>query len=51
MIFGLPIQKIKRFRNFIQILSILDNQGNETNRKTISVNYPLIYQGSILLSN
>lgn len=29
---------------FYSDISILDNQGNETNRKTIAVNYPLIYQ-------
>jgi cytochrome c biogenesis protein len=28
-----------------KIISILDNQGNEVNRKTIYVNYPLIYKG------
>jgi cytochrome c biogenesis protein len=41
MIFGLLIQKVT-ISQFYSDISILDNQGNETNRKTISVNYPLI---------
>jgi cytochrome c biogenesis protein len=42
MIFGLHILKIKLVSQFYSDISILDNQGNETKRKTISVNYPLI---------
>ena len=36
------LYKTKTISQFYSDISILDNQGNETNRKTISVNYPLI---------
>ena len=45
MIFGLHIPKIKQFPNFYSDISVLNNQGNEIDRKTIAVNYPLIYKG------
>ena len=35
-------RKLSTVSQFYSDISILDNQGNETNRKTISVNYPLI---------
>jgi cytochrome c biogenesis protein len=40
--FWITYTKNKTISQFYSDLSILDNQGNETNRKTISVNYPLI---------
>ena len=43
--FWITYTKNKTISQFYSDISILDNQGNETNRKTISVNYPLIYQG------
>lgn len=35
----------KTISQFYSDLSVLDSEGNEINRKTISVNYPLIYKG------
>ncbi len=43
--FWITYTKSKTISQFYSDISILDNQGNETNRKTISVNYPLIYKG------
>ena len=43
--FWITYTKNKTISQFYSDISILDNQGNETNRKTISVNYPLIYKG------
>ena len=40
--FWITYTKNKTVSQFYSDLSILDNQGNEINRKTISVNYPLI---------
>jgi cytochrome c biogenesis protein len=40
--FWITFTKNKTISQFYSDISILDNQGNETNRKTISVNYPLI---------
>ncbi len=40
--FWILYTKSKTISQFYSDISILDNQGNETNRKTISVNYPLI---------
>ena len=40
--FWITYTKNKTISQFYSDISILDNQGNETNRKTISVNYPLI---------
>ena len=40
--FWITYTKTKTVSQFYSDISILDNQGNETNRKTISVNYPLI---------
>nr|YP_010472016.1 Cytochrome c biogenesis protein [Haslea avium]UVG41481.1 Cytochrome c biogenesis protein [Haslea avium] len=40
--FWITYTKNKTISQFYSDVSILDNQGNETNRKTISVNYPLI---------
>ena len=40
--FWITYTKNKTVSQFYSDVSILDNQGNETNRKTISVNYPLI---------
>ena len=40
--FWITYSKSKTVSQFYSDVSILDNQGNETNRKTISVNYPLI---------
>ncbi len=40
--FWITYTKNKTVSQFYSDLSILDNQGNETNRKTISVNSPLI---------
>ena len=42
--FWITYTKNKTISQFYSDLSVLDNQGNETNRKTISVNYPLIYK-------
>jgi len=40
--FWITYTKNKTVSQFYSDISILDNQGNETDRKTISVNYPLI---------
>jgi cytochrome c biogenesis protein len=40
--FWITYTKNKTISQFYSDLSILDNQGHETDRKTISVNYPLI---------
>jgi len=40
--FWITYTKNKTISQFYSDVSILDNQGNETNRKTIAVNYPLI---------
>ena len=40
--FWITYTKNKLVSQFYSDLSILDNKGNETDRKTISVNYPLI---------
>lgn len=42
--FWITYTKTKRVSQFYSDVSILNNQGNETYRKTISVNYPLIYK-------
>jgi cytochrome c biogenesis protein len=42
--------KTKTVAQFYSDISVLNTQGNETERKTISVNYPLVNKG-ILLSN
>jgi len=41
--FWIIYTKNKIISQFYSDISILDNQGNEKNRKTISVNYPFIY--------
>ena len=41
--FWITYTKNKTVSQFYSDISILNSQGNETNRKTISVNYPLIY--------
>jgi cytochrome c biogenesis protein len=43
--FWITYTKKKTISQFYSDVSILDNQGNEINRKTIYVNYPLIYKG------
>jgi cytochrome c biogenesis protein len=43
--FWITYTKNKTISQFYSDISILDNQGNETDRKTISVNYPLVYKG------
>ena len=43
--FWITYTKDRRVSQFYSDISILDNQGNETTRKTISVNYPLVYNG------
>ena len=43
--FWITYTKNKTISQFYSDISILDNQGNETDRKTISVNYPLISKG------
>ena len=43
--FWITYTKKRTISQFYSDISILDNQGNETNRKTIYVNYPLIYKG------
>jgi cytochrome c biogenesis protein len=43
--FWITYTKTKTISQFYSDISILDSQGNETNRKTISVNYPLIQDG------
>jgi cytochrome c biogenesis protein len=41
--FWITYTKNKTVSQFYSDISILNSQGNETDRKTISVNYPLIY--------
>ena len=43
--FWITYTKNKTISQFYSDVSILDIQGNETDRKTISVNYPLIHKG------
>lgn len=43
--FWITYTKNKTVSQFYSDISILGNQGNEIDRKTISVNYPLIYKG------
>lgn len=43
--FWITYTKTKTISQFYSDISILDNQGNETNRKTIYVNYPLVDKG------
>ena len=43
--FWITYTKNKTVSQFYSDISILSNQGNEIDRKTISVNYPLIYKG------
>jgi cytochrome c biogenesis protein len=43
--FWITYTKTNTISQFYSDISILDNQGNETNRKTISVNSPLIERG------
>ena len=43
--FWITYTKNKTVSQFYSDISVLDNQGNEIARKTISVNYPLIYNG------
>jgi cytochrome c biogenesis protein len=40
--FWITYNKNRMVSQFYSDISLLDNQGNETNRKTISVNYPLV---------
>ena len=44
--FWITYTKNKTVSQFYSDISILDNNGNEKVRKTISVNYPLIYKGT-----
>jgi cytochrome c biogenesis protein len=41
--FWITYTKNKTVSQFYSDISILNNRGNETDRKTISVNYPLVY--------
>lgn len=43
--FWITYTKNKTVAQFYSDISILSNKGNEIDRKTISVNYPLIYKG------
>ena len=43
--FWITYTKKKTISQFYSDISLLNNKGNEINRKTISVNYPLIYKG------
>lgn len=43
--FWITYTKNKTISQFYSDISILSTQGNEIDRKTISVNYPLIYKG------
>jgi cytochrome c biogenesis protein len=47
--FWITYTKNKTISQFYSDISILDNQGNEIDRKTISVNYPLIYKRFIII--
>lgn len=42
--FWITYTKSRTISQFYSDVSILDNQGNESVRKTISVNYPLVYK-------
>jgi cytochrome c biogenesis protein len=42
--FWITYTKTQTISQFYSDLSILDNHGNEINRKTVSVNYPLIHK-------
>ena len=42
--FWITYNKNQTISQFYSDISILDSQGNETKRKTISVNYPLVYK-------
>nr|YP_009687975.1 c-type cytochrome biogenesis protein [Haslea nusantara]QDX17564.1 c-type cytochrome biogenesis protein [Haslea nusantara] len=44
--FWITYTESKTVAQFYSDISILDNKGKETNRKTISVNYPLIFKGT-----
>nr|YP_010517147.1 c-type cytochrome biogenesis protein [Haslea karadagensis]UXN44929.1 c-type cytochrome biogenesis protein [Haslea karadagensis]UXN45190.1 c-type cytochrome biogenesis protein [Haslea karadagensis] len=44
--FWITYTKTKTVSQFYSDISILDNKGKETIRKTISVNYPLIFKGT-----
>ena len=43
--FWITYTKTKTISQFYSDISILDPQGNETTRKTVYVNYPLVYNG------
>jgi cytochrome c biogenesis protein len=43
--FWITYTKSRTISQFYSDISILNNQGNEVDRKTISVNYPLVYKG------
>ena len=43
--FWITYTKKKTISQFYSDVSILNNEGNETERKTIYVNYPLVYKG------
>ncbi len=43
--FWITYTKTKTISQFYSNISIMDNQGNETLQKTISVNYPLVQNG------
>jgi cytochrome c biogenesis protein len=43
--FWITYTKNKTISQFYSDISVLNNQGNEIDRKTISVNFPLIYKG------
>jgi cytochrome c biogenesis protein len=43
--FWITYTKNRTVSQFYSNISILNNQGNEVDRKTISVNYPLVYKG------
>jgi cytochrome c biogenesis protein len=43
--FWITYTKNKTISQFYSDISVLDDQGNETIRKTVSVNYPLVYKG------
>jgi cytochrome c biogenesis protein len=43
--FWITYTKNRTISQFYSDISILNNQGNEVDRKTVSVNYPLVYKG------
>jgi cytochrome c biogenesis protein len=43
--FWITYTKTKTVAQFYSDISVLNTQGNETERKTISVNYPLVHKG------